>query len=185
MGYGSRDDSVPCDMASQWALIYSNQRLAKLDSHFQKAEQQLFGKFSPGSTKKMELGALVKAQAPETGTQLKCEALVLYERKVGVSAELEVGPFLINLLLHAIYDLLDFPVLDVSSDQFPSADGFGVPKFLCASPEDVVGGSNLICRSGVQLIFGGWVTARDRFSLDGLVSGAFDGEGSFVHDLRV
>lgn len=133
----------------------------------------------------MNTGALGETELAQTSANLKDKLLKLDERQVRVAGHFKVGPFLVDLLLGAVDDLLDFSVLDMGRDQGARADALGVAKQLGASSQDVECGRDVVGRASDELVLGGWVAARDGLAFDGLVAGCFDGEGRALDHARL
>lgn len=76
----------------------------------------------------MNSAVLFKSDLAETAAKLQTKLLILEETFVGVTTLFRIIPFLFDLLLNAIDDLLDLLDLHMILDDTSTADGFGITK---------------------------------------------------------
>lgn len=94
----------------------------------------------------------VQAKLSVTGSDLQGQFLIVVEAHVLVSAELEIRPFLVDLLLLAIHDLLDLLRLLMGLEELPGADSLRIAILFGAPRDDVENGGNIFGRPFCELV---------------------------------
>lgn len=80
---------------------------------------------------------LIHTQTPESSTYLQSQFLVFNEADIAVSAQLEVGPLLVDHLRLSIYCLLHLLRLLVGLYHPPRPDSLGVAKLVRTTLQNV------------------------------------------------
>jgi len=135
-----------------------------------------------GGSKDVYSIVLVQTKLPVPSADLQDQFLVVVEAHVIVSAELEICPFLVNLLLLTINYLLVLLRLLVSLVQLPGADSLCIAKLLRASFDDVKDSDNVLRGAVLELVDRQRMSSRDRLSIYMLVSRSLETEGGLVND---
>ncbi len=76
----------------------------------------------------MHLIILFHTEVSQARATLQSKLLVLNKAHVGIPTQFEVRPLLVYFRLLAIHNFLDFLVLCVCFDEFPSSESFGIAK---------------------------------------------------------
>lgn len=92
------------------------------------------------------------------------------EAHIFVRAEFEISPLLIDLLLLAVYDLLNLLDLIVCLQELAGTDGLRIAVLLRAVLDDIKDGRDVIGRSLYESIDCLWMATRNGFTINFLAA---------------
>ncbi len=108
----------------------------------------------PGGTVQVHFVLLRDSEICQPRAAVERQLLIFDEAHVFKPTELEVGPFLVDLLLLTIDDLFDLLVLGMRFDDPSCSDGLRVAKLGRSSLEVVKDGLDIVGGLDDELVFG-------------------------------